>query len=120
MNEIEATTSSDVTRARTARVLRAMAGMVAIVALAFGVAACGQLLTTAPEAADLFDAPIEGLTAAVKEQRSQQYASACNAANHHVRTGNLQKARTLLDVAAKDPALEKVVAELRRIIGGIF
>ena len=63
---------------------------------------------------------IEGLTAAIKEDRSQQYASACNAANHHARVGNLDKARTLLDVAAKDPALEKTVAELRKIIGGVF
>ena len=63
---------------------------------------------------------IEGLTAAVKVDRSQQYASACNAANHHARLGNRDKALALLDVAAKDPSLEKAVAELRRLIGGIF
>jgi len=67
---------------------------------------------------DFRERQIEGLTAALKEERTQEYASACNAANHHARAGNLQKARTLLDVAAKDPSLEKVVAELRRIIGG--
>jgi len=61
---------------------------------------------------------IEGLTAAVKEERAQQYASACNAANHYARAGNRDKARPLLDIAAKDPSLEKTVAELRRIIGG--
>jgi hypothetical protein len=59
---------------------------------------------------------IEGLTAAVKEDRSQQYASAYNAAYHHTRAGNLDKARTLLTVAANDPALEKNIAELRKII----
>ena len=32
--------------------------------LALGVAACGKLLTTAPDAGDLFDSPLEGLTAA--------------------------------------------------------
>jgi hypothetical protein len=63
---------------------------------------------------------VEGLAAAIKEDRSQQYASACNAANHHARLGNRDKARALLDVAAKDPALEKAVAELRKIIGGVF
>ena len=63
---------------------------------------------------------IEGLTAAVKEERAQQYASACNAANHYVRLGNKEKALPLLDIAAKDAGLEKVIAELRRIIGGVF
>jgi len=63
---------------------------------------------------------IESLSAAVKEDRSQQYASACNAANHHVRVGNFDKARPLLDVAAKDPALAETVAALRKIIGGVF
>jgi tetratricopeptide (TPR) repeat protein len=63
---------------------------------------------------------IEGLNAAIKEDRSQQYASACNAANHYVRLGNRDKALPLLDVAAKDPSLDKMVAELRRLIGGVF
>jgi hypothetical protein len=34
------------------------------------------------------------------------------------RIGNVEKARPLLDIAAKDPALDKQVAELRKIIGG--
>jgi tetratricopeptide (TPR) repeat protein len=70
--------------------------------------------------ADFRARQIEGFKVAIKEDRSQQYASACNAANHYVRTGNVTKARPLLDIAAKDPALEKTVAELRRIIGGVF
>lgn len=62
MNETGRT--SNVTRAGTARGLRAMAGMGVVVVLAFGLVACGQLMTTAPEVGDLFDAPVEGLTAA--------------------------------------------------------
>ncbi len=60
---------------------------------------------------------IEGFKAALREDRTQQYAAAFNAANHYARAGNLEKARPLLEIAAKDPALEKLVAELRRIIG---
>lgn len=63
---------------------------------------------------------IEGLTTAVKEDRTQEYASACNAANHYARLGNRDKALALLDIAVKDPSLEKIVAELRKIIGGVF
>lgn len=63
---------------------------------------------------------VEGLTAAIKEDRSQQYASACNAANHYARLGNRDKALALLDIAARDPSLDKVIAELRRFIGGVF
>ena len=61
---------------------------------------------------------IEGFKAAVEEDRSQQYAAAFNAANYFAQAGNRDKARVLIEVAAKDPALEKVVAELRKIIGG--
>jgi hypothetical protein len=61
---------------------------------------------------------IAGFEAALKEDRSQQYASAFNAANHSARGGNVAKAKALLDVAAKDPALAALVAELRRILGG--
>jgi hypothetical protein len=61
---------------------------------------------------------IEGFKAAVKEDRSQYHAAAFNAANHFARAGNFDKARPLLDIAARDPALEKPVAELRKIIGG--
>jgi tetratricopeptide (TPR) repeat protein len=61
---------------------------------------------------------IEGFKAAVEEDRSQQYAAAFNAANYFAQAGNKDKARVLIEVAAKDPALEKRVAELRKIIGG--
>ena len=61
---------------------------------------------------------IEGFEAAIKEDTAQQFASAFNAANHYARGGNVAKARTLLDVAAKDPALEPRVAELRKLLGG--
>ena len=61
---------------------------------------------------------IEGFEAAIKEDTAQQFASAFNAANHYARGGNVAKARTLLDVAAKDPVLESRVAELRKLLGG--
>lgn len=48
----------------THRVRRSLATSLAVLALAFGIASCGHLLTTAPEAGDLFDAPIDGLSAA--------------------------------------------------------
>lgn len=61
---------------------------------------------------------IEGFLAAIQEDRAQQYASAFNAANHYARGGDAAKAKTLLEVAAKDPALSARVAELRKILGG--
>jgi hypothetical protein len=61
---------------------------------------------------------IEGFEAAIKEDRSQQYASAFNAANHFAQAGNLEKAKPLLEISAKDPALADLVAQLRKIIGG--
>lgn len=61
---------------------------------------------------------IAGFEAAIKEDRAQQYASAFNAANHYARGGDPAKAKTLLEVAAKDPALEVRVAELRKILAG--
>ena len=61
---------------------------------------------------------IEGFEAAIKEDTSQQFASAFNAANHYARAGNVTKARTMLDIAARDPALEPRVAELRKLLGG--
>jgi hypothetical protein len=61
---------------------------------------------------------IEGFEAAIKEDRSQQFASAFNAANHYAQAGNLEKAKPLLELSAKDPALADLVAQLRKIIGG--
>ena len=63
---------------------------------------------------------IAGFEAAIKEDRSQQYASAFNAANHYAQAGNLEKARPLLELASRDPALADLVAQLRKIIGGGF
>jgi hypothetical protein len=60
---------------------------------------------------------IEGFQAAIKEDRAQQYASAFNAANHYARGLDPVRARPLLDIAAKDPALESRVHELRKLIG---
>lgn len=61
---------------------------------------------------------IEGFEAAIKEDRSQHYASAFNAANLYAQAGKIDKARPLLEVSARDPALADMVAQLRKIIGG--
>lgn len=61
---------------------------------------------------------IANFQAAIKEDMSQHYASAFNAANHYLRGGDPKKARTLLDVAAKDAALATGVAQLRKILDG--
>jgi len=53
---------------------------------------------------------------AIKEDRSQYYAAAFNAANHYARAGELDKARPLLEMAAADPALADLVRQLREII----
>jgi len=63
---------------------------------------------------------IAGFEAAIKEDRSQQYASAFNAANHYAQAGNLEKARPLLELASRDPALADLVGQLRKLIGGGF
>ena len=63
---------------------------------------------------------IAGFEAAIKEDRSQQYASAFNAANHYAQAGKLDTARQLLELASKDPALADLVGQLRKIIGGGF
>lgn len=67
---------------------------------------------------DFRAAQIKGFQAAMDEDRGQQYAAAFNAANNYARGGNVEKARTLLEVAAKDPALADKVEQLRKIIGG--
>jgi tetratricopeptide (TPR) repeat protein len=61
---------------------------------------------------------IVGFEAAIKEDTAQQYASAFNAANHYARAGDRAKARGLVEVAARDPALDARVTELRRILAG--
>ncbi len=43
---------------------RWLVGMLAAAMCGFGLVACSQLLTTAPEAGDVFDAPIDGLSSA--------------------------------------------------------
>lgn len=61
---------------------------------------------------------IAGFEAAIKEDSGQQFAAAFNAANHFARAGNPAKAKALVEIAAKDPALADRVAELRRLLGG--
>jgi hypothetical protein len=62
-------------------------------------------------------AQIAGFEAALAEDRSHQYAAAFNAANQYAHGGDVAKAKPLLEIAARDPALATQVAELRRIIG---
>ncbi len=50
-------------RARSGRATAHVAALLAVLALGLGLAACGKLLTTAPEPGDLFDAPLDGLSA---------------------------------------------------------
>ncbi len=56
------------------------------------------------------------LEASLPDTRSQYHASAFNAANYSVRAGNKVRARELLEIAAKDPALSDVVARLREAV----
>ncbi len=67
---------------------------------------------------DFKAAQIAGFEAALAEDRSQQYAAAFNAANQYAHGGDVAKAKSLLEIAARDPALSKQVAELRKILGG--
>jgi tetratricopeptide (TPR) repeat protein len=59
---------------------------------------------------------IAGFETRVKEDRSQQYASAFNAAANYTRAGNYAKAKVLVEIAAADPALADRVKELRAIL----
>ena len=61
---------------------------------------------------------LAALAATIEQCRSQYHAGAFNAASYYARAGNLDKAKALLEVAAKDPALDARVAELRKAIGG--
>ncbi len=63
-------------------------------------------------------AQIAGFEAALKEDTPHVYAAAFNAANQYAHGGNLDKARPLLELAARDETLATPVAQLRKIIGG--
>ncbi len=65
---------------------------------------------------DFKERQIAGFEAAIKEDRGQYHAAAFNAANHFGRAGNVPRARPLLDIAARDPALRDLVRQLREII----
>lgn len=61
---------------------------------------------------------IANFEAVIQESVSQRHAAAYNAAHFHARAGNVDKAKPLLEIAAKDPALAERVAELKKLIGG--
>jgi tetratricopeptide (TPR) repeat protein len=64
------------------------------------------------------DRQLASLAATAEQCRSQYFAGAFNGATYYARAGNLEKARSLLDVAAKAPELATRVEELRKAIGG--
>ena len=66
---------------------------------------------------DFRAAQIKGFQAALEEDQSQQYAAAFNAANNFAHGGDVDKAKTLLAIAAKDPGLADKVEQLKKIIG---
>lgn len=61
-------------------------------------------------------AQIAGFEAAIREDTSQQSASAFNAAVNYARANNRDKALEYCDLAAKDPARAAQAAELRALI----
>lgn len=65
---------------------------------------------------DFRDRQTATFEAAIVEDRSQRYAAAFNAANHFARAGELDRARSRLEIAAADPALADLVRQLREII----
>jgi tetratricopeptide (TPR) repeat protein len=56
---------------------------------------------------------IAGFEAAIKEDTAQEYAAAFNAANYYATGGNIPAAKTLVEIAAKDPDLAEKVGKLR-------
>ena len=66
--------------------------------------------------ADFKARQIAGFEAALKEDRGQYHAAAFNAANQGARAGRADRARELLEIAAKDPALDALVQQLRAIL----
>jgi hypothetical protein len=56
--------------------------------------------------------------AVVRESMSQRSAAAYNAANIYARSGNVDRAKALIEIAALDSTLAARVAELRKILGG--
>ena len=61
---------------------------------------------------------IANFKAALKEDRGQYYAAAFNSANQAARGGDIVKAKTLIEVAAKDPTLADLVKQLRTVLAG--
>lgn len=59
---------------------------------------------------------VTSFEAAIKEDRGQYHAAAFNAANHFVRAGDVERARPLIEIAARDPALADLVRQLREYI----
>jgi tetratricopeptide (TPR) repeat protein len=62
---------------------------------------------------------IARLRTEIELQRRQHLAAAFNAANGYTQSGDLQKARPLLDVAAADPDLGDEIDELRRHMAAV-
>lgn len=56
------------------------------------------------------------LRSQIDASRQQMHAAAFNAANFFYESGDIEKARDLLDIAERDPSLGSDVAELRRLV----
>jgi hypothetical protein len=59
---------------------------------------------------------ITNLETELKKDLSQYYAAAFNTANQSAHAGDADRARALLEIAAKDPALADLVGQLRAIL----
>ncbi|MEZ5318035.1 MAG: hypothetical protein R2752_11595 [Vicinamibacterales bacterium] len=59
---------------------------------------------------------IANFEATLAEDQSQYYAAAFNAANQGARGGRIDRARELIEIAARDPALADLVRQLREIL----
>ena len=59
------------------------------------------------------------LRAEIQVQRRQHLAAAFNAANGYALSGDLEKARPFIDVAAADPDLSDEIDELRRHMAAV-
>ena len=62
---------------------------------------------------------ITRLRAEIQVQRRQHLAAAFNAANGYALSGDLEKARPFIDVAAADPDLSDEIEELRRHMAAV-
>jgi hypothetical protein len=59
---------------------------------------------------------IAGLDASIRDSATQRAAAAFNAASFHAQVGNLERSRSLVEIAATDDSLTADVAALRKFL----